>query len=219
MVQGFGGVPVIDGGGYWAVSFFYGEDKNSVLRNFMLTNSYMGIFVAGSSPKISNVNIVGNMFGIEAYSGANPDVVNCILWNNTDGDIFGCQPRFSCIEREEQAGGEGNITASPLFADSGAGDYRLRSQLGRYMPQLDLWVVDEITSPCVNAGDPSVNPGNEPMPNGGRINIGAYGDTSQASRGQWVLTGDLNKDGVVDMSDLAILEENWLLRLGWVETQ
>jgi hypothetical protein len=42
-------------------------------------------------------------------------------------------------------------------------------------------VNDEVTSPCINAGDPYDNYPLEPAPNGNRINMGAYGNTAEAS--------------------------------------
>jgi len=68
-----------------------------------------------------------------------------------------------------------------LFADPANGDYHLRSERGRYWPEHDIWVLDKVTSPCVDGGDPDTGTLNEPMPNGGRINIGAYGGTTEAS--------------------------------------
>jgi len=45
------------------------------------------------------------------------------------------------------------------------------------------WVVDQQHSPCIDAGDPNdIDWINEPEPNGGRINMGAYGGTSRASK-------------------------------------
>ncbi len=156
MIQGTGGLPVIDGGGYWAVSFFNNEGQDSVLRNVLVTNSYMGIFISGSSPTISNVNVLNNMFGIEAYSGSEPKIANCILWDNSDGDIYGSEIRYCCVERASEAVGEGNISEQPMFVNASEGDYHLRSKFGRYMPEIDMWVIDEVTSPCVNAGDPEI---------------------------------------------------------------
>ena len=43
------------------------------------------------------------------------------------------------------------------------------------------------------------------MPNGGRINMGAYGGTSQASMSEWPIRGDVNQDGLVNMKDMALL--------------
>jgi hypothetical protein len=38
------------------------------------------------------------------------------------------------------------------------------------------------TSPAIDAGDPKADYSNEPSPNGGRLNLGAYGNTAEASR-------------------------------------
>ena len=44
------------------------------------------------------------------------------------------------------------------------------------------WIADELTSPCIDAGDPADTAWqNEPFPHGQRINMGAYGGTPQAS--------------------------------------
>jgi len=78
-----------------------------------------------------------------------------------------------------------SVAADPLFADAAAGDFHLRSTGGRWDPALNngagAWVQDSGESPCVDAGDPSDDHGDEPAPNGGRINMGAYGGTTQAS--------------------------------------
>jgi hypothetical protein len=42
--------------------------------------------------------------------------------------------------------------------------------------------VDAVNSPCIDAGDPLSDFLDEPYPNGRRINMGAYGNTSQASK-------------------------------------
>jgi len=171
------GVPVLWNPGDFAVSFYYGEGPNSILRNFIIRDSFMGVFIADSSPTISNLTIVGNKYGIEAYADSEPDISNIILWNNTDSDLFGCRARYSCVER----GGEGNLIDDPLFVDPDNDDYHIRSERGRYWPEHDIWVLDKVTSPCVDAGDPYTGAINEPMPNGARINIGAYGGTTEAS--------------------------------------
>ncbi|MGD8501172.1 MAG: choice-of-anchor Q domain-containing protein, partial [Phycisphaerales bacterium] len=173
------GVPVLQNPGDFAVSFYYGEGRDSILKNFVIRNSFIAVFIARSSPTISNVTIVENRYGIDAYAGSEPDISNVILWNNAGSDLFGCQARYSCIEQVTV--GEGNIDADPLFVDPVAGDYRLASQRGRYWPEHDVWVLDKVTSPCVDGGDPGADPLREPTPNGSRINMGAYGGTPQAS--------------------------------------
>ncbi len=139
------------------------------------------------------------------------------------------QVTYSCV----QGGftGTGNIDADPLFARLGRwtdanevnepnvvwvpGDYHLQSRGGCWDPNGWAWVGDDLTSPCIDAGNPADSVGAESTPNGGRINIGAYGGTVQASRspsvqfaangqqinqasGRNVVLGDFTGDGVLD---------------------
>ena len=41
---------------------------------------------------------------------------------------------------------------------------------------------DDVTSPCVDAGDPASDHSQEPAPNGDRVNMGTYGNTPHASK-------------------------------------
>ena len=179
VTAGTAGVPVLHNPNDFAVSFYSGEGPDSILKNFIIKNNFMAVFIAGSSPTISNLTIVDNMYGIEASAGSEPNISNIIFWNNSYSDLFGCRARYS---RVNDAGeGEGNIDGDPLFVDPDSGDYRLRSNRGRYWPEHDVWVLDRVSSPCIDGGDPSAEPLDEPVPNGGRINMGAYGGTVQAS--------------------------------------
>jgi len=211
VVAGLNGAPILETPNEYAVSFYSAEGPDSILRNFVITNSDVGIFIAGSRPIIRNVTIVGNTFGIAAYGGAKPTIVSCILWNNSDGDLFGCTTQFSCVQQGLE--GQGNIRDNPLFADTNGGDYHLLSEKGRYVSTYGLWAFDDRTSPCIDAGDPEADVTAERMPHGGRINMGAYGGTPEASLSRWPLAGDINQDGSTDFRDLAILAEGWLDRL------
>ena len=75
-----------------------------------------------------------------------------------------------------------SLCAAPLFADAPAGDLHLQSTGGRWNPSAGTWVVDAADSPGLDAGDPDSAVGDEPVPNGGRRNLGAYGGTIEASR-------------------------------------
>ncbi|MFC1738672.1 LamG-like jellyroll fold domain-containing protein [Planctomycetota bacterium] len=103
----------------------------------------------------------------------------------------------------------------PGFADANDGDYHLLSERGRYWPEHDVWVLDDVTSPGIDGGDPNVNPMNERMPNGGRINMGAYGNTAYASMSEWALLADFNFDGIVDFIDYAAFADSWLEKEEW----
>ncbi len=142
--------------------------------------------------------------------------------------------------------GESNIDADPCFADPGYwanvndpnvaavlgtpygepndpnsvwidGDYHLKSQAGRWDPDTQSWIQDDVTSPCIDAGDPNSPIGHEPFPNGGIINMGAYGGTAEASKSYFgkpvcetIIAGDINGDCKVDFDDLMILMAHWL---------
>jgi parallel beta-helix repeat protein len=122
------------------------------------------------------------------------------------------------IKRIYKASSAGYDYIDPMMADSDGGDYHLLSEYGRYDSNSAQWVLDDATSPCVDAGDPTDNPMGEPMPNGGRINIGAYGGMGHASKGgQWPLAFDYNTDGIVNFADFAKFAEHWLDKLPWVE--
>jgi hypothetical protein len=170
----------------YAFSFYGAESSLSVLRNFVITGSGEGgIFCSGASPGLTNLTIADNQYGIAAYDGADPVITNCILWNNNNGDLFQCRARYSCIEIATGVNAvgrdNGNISMDPLFADSASSDYHLQSRNGRFLPGENIWVTDSQSSLCIDAGDPSVYPGRERMPHGGRVNIGAYGGTPFAS--------------------------------------
>ncbi|UCD49531.1 MAG: hypothetical protein JSW27_18610 [Phycisphaerales bacterium] len=210
-VAGSKGGAVLEAPGGYGVSFYTAERSTSILKNLAIQNCDVGIFIAGTSPTIRNMTLANNEFGIAAYAGAVPDISNCILWDNLDGDLFDCTATYSCIEQGSE--GEGNIRVDPLFADVANGDYHLLSERGRFVPNFGLWAFDEVTSPCVDAGNPWLSPGAERMPNGARINMGAFGGTPEASLSEWPLRGDINRDGIVDGNDLDILNEQWLEEL------
>lgn len=108
-VQSAQDAAILEAPGDFAASFYMGEGPDSILENFVVRNSFMGVFIVQSSPTIANVTVVNNKYGIEAYAGAEPDVSNSIFWHNRGDDLFGCQARYSCIERGGE--GQGNLSS------------------------------------------------------------------------------------------------------------
>lgn len=73
-----------------------------------------------------------------------------------------------------------SMAHDPLFANEAGGDYHLSSVIGRYSG--GSFVSDPVDSPLLDAGSPLSSFDNEPVPNGNRVNIGAYGNTGEASK-------------------------------------
>jgi len=138
---------------------------------------------------------------------SNVSLLNSILWRNGPNQIILSGTSEPTVKYTNLVGGwpgQGNTDADPLFARRGywadsndpnvvieasssdaawiAGDYHLKSQAGRWDPETQTWVLDEITSPCIDVGNPLDSVENEPTPNGSIINMGAYGGTAEASR-------------------------------------
>lgn len=174
-VRSAGDAAILEAPEAWAVSFQAGERSDSILKNLIIRNSLVGIWMLDSAPTITNVTVVGNAFGIDASGWVEPRISNCILWGNAVSDLYGCGATYSCIERG--GAGEGNFRDDPLFVDPENGDYHVRSARGRYRPVHDVWVLDDVSSPCIDAGDPAADFSAEREPNGGRLNIGAHGGT------------------------------------------
>ena len=112
-------------------------------------------------------------------------VLNNIIWQNEicmPDDVF--EDEYDIRFNDIQGGwdGDGNIEVDPLFANPENRDYHLKSEAGRWDPVSESWVVDETTSPCINAGDPDSFVGDEPASHGDRINMGAFGGTPEASK-------------------------------------
>jgi hypothetical protein len=65
-------------------------------------------------------------------------------------------------------------------------------------PELDELFLPRICGPMVDVGDPAIPATEEPLPNGGRVNLGHLGNTSSATR----TFPDVNSDGTVDGLDV-----------------
>lgn len=206
-------------------------DPNGIVENCVISNNavnespgggFIGgsaLYLQGGNPQVRNCTICFNEFSysgepdtgaVHCQDGSGSAISNCILWANEVAAIAHGDPLVSCSNIEGGWPGEGNIDADPCFVDPNSGDYHLRSERGRYWPEHDVWVLDKVTSPCIDAGDPYDDPSAEPMPNGDLVNMGAYGGTSYASMSEWALRGDVNYDGIVNMIDFSIFGDYWL---------
>ncbi len=210
----------------------YNYNSNPTITNSTFSSNSAhsggGMCNFGSSPTVTNCTFNGNSAdyrggGICIDSHCNLSIINCILWDNTapeESEIYiddrsTANVSYSCILGGWS--GLGNIDIDPCFADPCDGYYYLMSQAGRWEPNSESWVQDEVTSPCIDAGDPKSSIGWEPFPNGGRINMGAYGGTEQASKSYFEelvctkpIAGDIDGDCKVDFYDFGIMAFHWL---------
>jgi len=197
--------------------------NNLIIANFPGDDSGGGIRARNSNVMIVNNTIMDNDCGGIDASGS-VTVINCIVRGHYCYEIGGAVVRYSNVEGGYE--GLGNIDADPCFVSPGYrewppprwidGDYHLKSQAGRYDPNTETWVQDDVTSPCIDAGDPMTPIGPEPFPNGGIINMGAYGGTREAGKSYFgkppcetIVAGDLNGDCEVNFLDFRLMGLHW----------
>ncbi len=189
----------------------YFELGSAALINCVLENNK-----SPNGPEISVNSWFGQIAERSPYPDPYPVAFLTISYSNIRGEKDGVYV-FNEPGWFQLNWGYGNIDTDPLLSDPNKGDYHLKSQAGRFDPNSQRWIQDEVTSPCIDTGDPSSPIGLEPFPNGGVINMGAYGGTIEASKAyfggpvcQTIITGDINGDCRVDFEDLRLLLNHWL---------
>lgn len=172
-------------------------DNQSFINNLVYDNNYYGISIGGTPSDEYTFLVESNTFYSNGWSGIRNGVAFTVtaknnivvnngdygikregsgtiistyndVWNNASGQYSGVPP------------GTGDISNDPLFVNSANSDFHLKSTGGHWTP--DGYVIDSVKSPCIDAGDFASDYSKEPTPNGGRINMGAYGNTLQASK-------------------------------------
>jgi len=158
------------------------------------------------------------------HSDSNPTVVNCILWGDTPDEIYdeGAYRVTAASYTDVEGGwpGEGNIDADPVFVDPNNADFRLSAD-----------------SPCIDAGDNTAVPSDTadldgdgdttertPLDLDGNprfVDDPLTDDTGVADPPDYLeivdmgafefqaCIGDLDGDGEVGLSDLALLLSNY----------
>jgi hypothetical protein len=205
-------------------------ESKAIIQNCLITNNTAlgdgfggGIYCDFDNVTTTNCTIAynsatesgGGIFIVtydESFTGT---VANNIIWNNSPNQIdilFSFELNLTYSDIQGGWPGIGNIDVDPYFADTSGGDYHLKSQAGRWNSNIETWVFDSNTSPCIDAGNPGCPPGAEPDPNGNRINMGAYGGTAQASKSPdgFRSLSDLNNDWQYSLADLSIFVDYWL---------
>ena len=149
-----------------------------------LDESESAIENAGKQMQLDHLTIVGCNTGILYGCHVLPVIKNSIIAGNAQEDK-GKNITYSCLygtAKDDSLSdyGTGCIAKDPCFADAASGDFHLKSAAGRWNGT--TWVKDTVTSPCIDAGETSAAYANEPSPNGNRANMGAYGNTAEASK-------------------------------------
>ncbi len=197
----FGNASGGNGGCFWVG--YMGANHEAACRNSIFRSNSAG--GSGHVAYLASVGTVGGIFRY-GYCDINPSHLS---HGSPGGWVI------------QNLGG--NINVDPLFASPGywdnniqqwiPGDYHLKSMVGRLNPITGGWNVDPVHSPCIDAGDLAESYSSEPTPNGERLNLGMYGNTSQASKSEYCSTpipADLSGDCRVDFEDFAMFAEVWL---------
>jgi parallel beta-helix repeat protein len=187
---------------------------------------YYGGGLAGCSGPVKNCTITNNsaIYNGGGLSSCKSPIKNSIIWGNWPDQIYGDHIPVAITYSDIQGGcpGLGNIDADPCFVDTDANDYHLKSEGWSWDVMRHRWTYDDVTSRCIDAGNPGSPLGNELLsvpddPNNEwgrnlRIDMGAYGGTAEASIPpyDWTLLADLTNDGLVDLKDYAFQAAGWL---------
>ncbi|MGA2915191.1 MAG: right-handed parallel beta-helix repeat-containing protein [Sedimentisphaerales bacterium] len=205
-----------------------------------------------SNPKIINSTIYGNWGyssgAIYSYAGCYIQIENSIIYGNyaynwttgkydklkqiqisddqikiDNSNIQGGKGGISNYMNEgEIIWGDGNIDTDPCFVDPCNGDYHLKSEGWRWDTDTNQWTWDNVTSRCIDAGNPGYSLGDEPTTLSvdplhrfgvnKRIDMGAYGGTAEASMPPygWALLSDIDNSGKVDFADFFYLVNYYL---------
>jgi len=217
-----------------------GDIRNNIITGNRAGRQGGGLYNCTKS--VTNNTIVGNIAVDQGGGLAQcPGVVrnNIIAFNSAPagGGIYGpANGTYNAFWQNNggnfgagSGSGVGDIVSNPQFARDGRwdtngtqdasddfwvdGDYHVKSQTGRWEPAERWWMLDSVTSYCVDAGNPSSDWSAELWPHGQRINLGAYGGTPQASMSPSDLgnVADLNHDLQVGPDDLKLLSGKWAL--------
>lgn len=208
------------GGGIYVTDAPSGVQIQNTIIAVNSANFGGGLYCVISNPSVKNCTIVSNSAG-EAlvgtqgggwYNGsfATGQCINSIVWGNSPAGFGGSAnpvTRYSNVQ--DAIAGTGNISANPLFVNSGAQNYRLQPG-----------------SPCIDAGDSSevasvlfkdIEGGQRGVDDPAKVDTGVavfglvvdMGAYERQVAVQSSCPGDLSGDGTVGFDDLLQLLSLW----------
>mgnify|MGYP000679508000 CR=1 FL=1 len=141
----------------------------------------------------TNITVAQNATSGVHYAGSGPvSIRNAIFWENAGQDLVGIPTNeagvmtsvwYCAISDGQNDGVNGCLNVDPCFADTNT--FHLKSRMGTltdgYFRGI-TWEKFSVHSPLIDAGDPATPYSEEPVPNGRRVNLGAYGHTPAASK-------------------------------------
>ena len=171
-----------DGGG-----IFFASGTHRLVNCLVITNDCVyngdGLYVANGGVSIENCTIADNRGEGVSRAGGTVAATNTIFWGNGD-DLNGSVALGYCVvEDGDDDGVNGCLSLDPLFVDRVY--YHEQSKGGQYQGGYfsgGTWGSSPLFSPVIDRGHPGGAYANEPAPNGGRVNIGAYGNTEVAAK-------------------------------------
>lgn len=183
----------------------------ATVSNCVVWNSGTALDIAGGcSAIVRNSVLQGSGGGARVYrlavgAGLTADYNNLVVTNGAfvaeqtvsvgGNDVYQSVTAWQ-LDRAQDTH---SLAHFPGFGNVGAGDFHPLAKAGRYVPGFGF-TNDAMQSVLVDAGDPSSVFTNETLPNGGRINIGLHGDTSEASRSstqKWLVAVTFNDGGTI----------------------
>ncbi|MEM7392586.1 MAG: hypothetical protein AAF492_09565 [Verrucomicrobiota bacterium] len=157
---------------------------------------------------VNNSIVVG---GIAFDGDVTPRGDYNMFWNVNvlKSDINGGDPFVNLKEMADAEPGSwvNSTFANPWLKDPANFDARVQSPAGSYDVATSNFLNDTERSAAIDYGPTNAPVGGETAPNGGRLNIGAFGGTAQASRtppGLWLQTISYNDGGILSVPTDAV---------------
>jgi len=152
----------------------------------------------------NTANLGGGIYN----DSSSPTVTNCILWANSDTQIYNngtSSPVVTYCDVQAGYPGTGNIDADPLFVNPAKGIY--------YLNQTNAG--QTVNSPCINTGSNTANnigmntctTRTDGLTDAGIVDMGYHYPAFSVSNFN---IADIDHSGHVDLLDFAVLYSQWL---------